>query len=182
MADDDKRIEHVEPAAISVALPSNSQQNHVRDCQLRLEIAEYSLAIGESIKLWVAYVPWPVHVLHGGEDMLSRLGAEEEALPWPPEFEPEAVGGLDPDTNQAGVSPDISPLLIGPQPRCDSGEEETFGEGVVAPGVKEERWYSRTATDDTATDDSEQRAGKCDDACVNVVDGGNSTGGLAPVE
>lgn len=51
----------------------------------RLEIAEYSIAIAESLKSWTAYTPWRVRVLWEGEDMLSTLGAEEEAIPWPPE-------------------------------------------------------------------------------------------------
>lgn len=63
----------------------SSQQRGVILYEKRLEIAELSIAIAESVKMWVSVVPWRVQVLYGGQLVLSTLKAEEEALPWPPD-------------------------------------------------------------------------------------------------
>ncbi|CAM9224200.1 unnamed protein product [Ectocarpus sp. 4 AP-2014] len=73
-----------------------SREHCVRQYETRLELAEYTIAIAESIKLWTSVIPWRVRVLFGGEPVLTSLSAEEEALPWPP----------DPDQLGRGFAPD----------------------------------------------------------------------------
>lgn len=74
------------------------QEGCYRRYDKRLELAEYSVAIAESIKLWLSIVPWRVRILYGGEQLISMLGAEEGALPWPPD--PESYYKLPGDSDQ----------------------------------------------------------------------------------
>lgn len=64
---------------------ASSQYRRMWRFEKRLELAEFSVAIAESVKLWMSVVPWSVTVLYGGEPVLSRLRTKEEALPWPPD-------------------------------------------------------------------------------------------------
>lgn len=64
---------------------TSSQQRLLVQYEKRLELAELSIAIAESVKMWVSVVPWRVQVLYGGQLVLSTLRAEEETLPWPPD-------------------------------------------------------------------------------------------------
>lgn len=103
----------------------SSQERRMLEFEKRLELAEFSIAIAESVKLWVSVVPWSVQVLYGGKPVLLSLRAEEEALPWPPDPGPS----LDAEDKQA--SGNIAsegagiPLLRPQQQRCTpcGGEE-----------------------------------------------------------
>lgn len=105
----------------ALELTGESRQGRVRAFEKRLEIAEYTIAIAESVKLWIAYVPWRVSPSWDGMDVLSRLGAEENALPWPPEPGPdegmrlsavpdsvEAIDSVDEDTVGPMSEPGVS--------------------------------------------------------------------------
>lgn len=83
------------PASAPVEL--SSQDRRMSKFEKRLELAEFSIAIAESVKLWMSVVPWRVKVFYGGEPVLSSLRTEEEALPWPPDPGPS----LDVDDEQA---------------------------------------------------------------------------------
>lgn len=63
----------------------SSQDRRMFKFEKRLELAEFSVAIAESVKLWMTVIPWSVNVLYGGKPVLSSLRIEEEALPWPPD-------------------------------------------------------------------------------------------------
>ncbi|CAM9274564.1 unnamed protein product [Scytosiphon promiscuus] len=87
--------------------------------EARLELAEFTVAIAESVKLWISIIPWRVRVLYGGKPVFSCLRAEEEALPWPPD--PETLRSLDIESTV------VQTQVYGPQnQRCpfDDGEEE----------------------------------------------------------
>lgn len=64
---------------------ASSQQRRLVQYEKRLELAELSIAIAESVKMWVSVVPWRVRVLSGGQLVLWTLRIEEETLPWPPD-------------------------------------------------------------------------------------------------
>ncbi|CAN0133580.1 unnamed protein product, partial [Hapterophycus canaliculatus] len=98
----------------------------IRQYDTRLELAEFAVAIAESVKLWVSIVPWRVRVLYSGKPVFSSLRAEEQALPWPPD--PETRLGLD------GASRIVQTQeVFGPQnQRCTSDERD--GEGGYLEG------------------------------------------------
>lgn len=111
----------VEPTDLeSSAVAESRRENRICAFENRLEIAEYSIAIAESVKLWMAYVPWRVNVLWDGTDVLSWLRAEEEVLPWPPEPETDADNEV---PAQAEQCLDDDSIMVGPMPleACDSG-------------------------------------------------------------
>lgn len=141
----------------------------------RLEIAEYFMAIAESVKLWLSVVPWRVRVLYGGERLLSKLGAEEEALPWPPDTESgynrqgntdqEAGGCIE---SEATLTPVFGPE---PQPRlllCAGGN----GEGNIsgdANFIVEGDELPPSSDDGVEKFPSECIAGAQHDACADDV-------------
>lgn len=98
----------------------------VRHYEIRLELAEYAIAIAESIKLWISILPWRVRVLYGNNCVLSSLGAEEEALPWPPD--PKTLLRLD------GASAIVQTQEFGPQKRCTSEKAEEEGKCMEGGG------------------------------------------------
>ncbi|CAM9631445.1 unnamed protein product, partial [Laminaria digitata] len=77
----------------SVTAVSPVEPIRTRHYWKRLELAEISTAVAESLKLWLGIVPWRVEVLYGGEKLVSSLTAEEETLPWPPD--PESSTGTE---------------------------------------------------------------------------------------
>lgn len=124
-----------------------SQENHIRQYEKRLELAEYAVAIAKSLKLWLTIVPWRVQVLYGGEQMISRLKAEEEALPWPPD------PGTAPDTDNAQGKkcnesvgtrmPEFGPHEKPCTPCSSCGDEETVSKDNTRPTPEEETTHLR---------------------------------------
>lgn len=85
LADDSTCQEHRSAPLAPATGEESSQQRCLVRYEKRLEVAELSIAIAESVKMWVSVVPWRVQVFYGGQLVLSTLRAEEETLPWPPD-------------------------------------------------------------------------------------------------
>lgn len=128
IADDNSCQEHpsAPPAPVTGA---SSQQRRLVQYEKRLELAELSIAIAESVKLWVSVVPWRVQVLFRGQLILSTLRAEEETLPWPPD--PGPLPGTDGDKMGGSVDSegDQEPVARPQQQSCMPCNGET--EGIV---------------------------------------------------
>lgn len=69
------------------------RERRIHHYETRLEVAEFTIAIAQSVKLWISIIPWGVRVLYGDMPVFSSLRAEEEGLPWPPD--PETLLNLD---------------------------------------------------------------------------------------
>lgn len=149
----------------------------------RLELAEYSVAIAESIKLWLSIVPWRVRILYGGEQLISMLGAEEGVLPWPPDpdsdyklpggSDQKAVGCIDSEATSIPV------LRPGPEqclPPCVGGAGDVHGSGDVKLLVEEDELPPSDVVQEFP---SERIAGVEDDSCADGVSEKRSAEGTA---
>ena len=106
--------------SVPAAAPTSAQERYEK----RLEIAEFSIAIAESVKLWISVVPWRVQVLYGGKIVLSSLREEEEMLAWPPNpwQVPETGGEQGAGDDSEGVLPSSGPHPQSGTPLGDKDE------------------------------------------------------------
>ncbi|CAM9113005.1 unnamed protein product [Ectocarpus fasciculatus] len=126
------------PAAPPIPVSALSRQHCVRQYETRLELAEYTIAIAESIKLWTSVIPWRVRVLFSGEPVLTSLSAEEEALPWPPDpdqpgrsFAPDGALTMPDSVQEVGMHHQH-------RPPCDGTEDKTSCPGVCGYAPEDE--------------------------------------------
>lgn len=120
----------VPPAPATVE--GSTQDRQMFKFEKRLELAEFSIAIAESVKLWMTVIPWSVEVFYGGKPVLSSLRTEEEALPWPP----DPGASLDVEDEQASGNTAIEgptmPVLKTQQQRCTPCDAEEEGADLEA--------------------------------------------------
>lgn len=149
------------------------REGHHRRYDKRLELAEYSVAIAESIKLWLSIVPWRVRILYGGEQLISMLGAQEGALPWPPD--PESDYKLLGDSDQKAMgcigseAMSIPVLRPGPEqclPPCIGGDGDVHSSGDVKLLIEEDELHP---SDVVQVFPSERIAGVEDNGCADGV-------------
>lgn len=127
----------------------------------RLELAEYSVAVAASVKMWLAIVPWRVRVMYHGEPILSRLRAEEELLGWPASPEPVLDSGEDVRLTTAGALDEISMPVYdphGPNARFYAGVQAIEGLNDRGLSIPEEEPSHHRPSINTPADDS---GGKC---------------------
>lgn len=125
-------------AAPPIPVSASSREHCVRHYETRLELAEYTIAIAESIKLWTSVIPWHVRVLFGGEPVLTSLSAEEEALPWPPDPNQPGRGCAQDGALTMRDSEQEVATHHQHRPPCDGTEDMTSCPGVVGCASEEE--------------------------------------------
>lgn len=141
------------------------RENRTHQYEARLELTEFAIAIAESLKLWLSIVPWRVRVLYDGEQILSKLGAEEQGLPWPPHPDAELCSHAGDYLEGEGRTDNHFPVF-GPKPRemCDGPPLET---GSGSGGLT----ISICAEGDAPFQEGSEKESKAEDKVNITIDG-----------